>query len=122
MPIIARYDPDHKSIGEFLRSDQLRDAVTQGAQDVATIANNSAGITKVRGTYEVHPGPDVVVTRNGNPRLSERVESQHPAAAADEFGTGKKEGGRPQGGSSPANRTLGKAGARIADRLGGDDD
>lgn len=124
MPVhFDRYKPDHKGIAEFLLSDQLRDAVRQGAQDVAAIANRTAGITKVRGSYEVEPGPDVIITRNGNPRLSERVVSNHPAAAADEFGsgTGSWRGGdhkRPQGGGSPAFRTLGKAGAQVGDGLG----
>ena len=116
MPVhFSRYDPDRKSIGEFLLSSQLRDAVRQGAQDVAALASRTAGITKIRGHYETKSGPDVVVTKNGNPRLSERVYNHHRAAAADEFGSGQKEEGRPQGGSSPANRTLGKAGARIGD-------
>lgn len=119
MPIhFARFEPDHESIGRFLRSEQLRDAVREGAQEVARIANDTAGITKVRGTYAVETGPDVVVTLNGNRRLSEEVVSYHPAAAADEFGSGQNEGGRPQGGSSPANRTLGKAGDIVGDHYG----
>lgn len=130
MPIIAKYVPDHKSIGEFLLSDQLRDAVRQGARDVAAIASNTAGITKIRGDYDVEPGPDVIVTKNGNPRLSERVVNDHPAAAADEFGSGSGAEGaskgaarkKGQGGGSPANRTLGKAGALIGDRLDESDD
>lgn len=122
MPIVYdRYEPDRHSIGEFLRSGQLRDAVHQGAQDVAKIAAATAGITKIRGSYDTEPGPDVIVTRNGNMRLSERVVNNHPAAAADEFGSGQRTK-REQGGSSPANRTLGKAGAMIADKLGETDD
>jgi hypothetical protein len=92
---------------------------------MAAIANVTAGITKVQGTYNVEQGPTVVVTKNGNPRLSERVWSHHSAAAANEFGTGsqgpsKKK--RPQGGNSPAFRTLSKAADRIGDRFGETDD
>lgn len=123
MPVhFDRYKPDHVSIGEFLVSGQLRDAVRQGAQDVAAIANRTAGITKVRGSYETEPGPDVIVTRNGNPRLSERVVNHHPAAAADEFGSGtgswRGDHKRPQGGGSPAFRTLAKAGDQVGDGFG----
>ena len=126
MPIIvSHFRANHKDLGKFLLSGQLRDAVRQGAKDVAAIARASAGITKIRDHYGVEPGPDVVITKNGNPRLSERVVNDHPAAAADEFGSGSgnkgKSGGKArregQGGGSPAFRTLGQAGARIADRL-----
>lgn len=128
--VVVTFKPDHKGIEEFLLSHQLREAVREGARDVAAIANNTAGITKIRGAYDVESGPNVVVTKNGNPRLSEHVVNHHPAAAADEFGSGsgaegqsKGEGRKKsQGGGSPANRTLGKAGARIADRIGGSDD
>lgn len=127
MPIgFDRFDPDHKSIGEFLLSDQLRDAVSQGAQDIAALANDTAGITKVRGSYFREPGPPVVVTKNGNPRLSERVWSHDRAAAANEFGSGPHAAGgekkRPQGGGSQPFRTLGKAADRIGDRFGEVDD
>lgn len=122
MPVhFDRFEADHRSIGEFLLSDQLRDAVRQGAEDVAGIANRTAGISRVQGSYFREPGPPVVVTKNGNPRLSERVWSHHPAAAVDEFGSGRRRK-RPQGGNSPANRTLGKAGSRVGDRLGEEDD
>jgi phosphoglycerate dehydrogenase-like enzyme len=129
MPIhFDRYEADHKSIAEFLLSDQLRDAVRQGAQDMAAVANATAGITKIRGGYFTEPGPPVIVTKNGYPRLSERVWNHHPAAAADEFGSGqgKKRAAeghkRPQGGSSQPFRTLGKAADRIGDRFGEVDD
>lgn len=128
MPIIFdRYEPDHsaKGIGGFLLSDQLRDAVKGGAGDVAAIANRT-GVSKLRGGYYVESGPDVIVTKNGNPRLSERVRHDDRAAAAIEFGSGSgsrsTERTRPQGGSSQPFRTLGKAGAEVADRIGGDDD
>lgn len=127
MPIVFdRFEPDHKSIGEFLVSDQLRDAVRQGTEDIASLANLTAGITKVRGSYFREPGPNVVVTKNGNPRLSERVWNHHRAAAADEFGSGSgaKNGSRkrPQGGGSQPFRTLAKAADKIGDRFGEVDD
>lgn len=123
MPIyVSDFKADHKSIGEFLVSNQLRDAVTQGAQDVAAEANR----TKVteRLDYYVDHGPDVIVTRNGNPRVSERVRCDDPAAAAIEFGsgTGSWRGGehsRPQGGGNTPYRTLGKAGAKFDDGIEG---
>lgn len=127
MPVyFSHFKADHKSIAGFLLSGQLRDAVRQGAQDVAAIANRTAGITEVRGEYRVEAGPDVIVTRNGNPRLSERVVNAHRLAAADEFGTGTQAEGesggavrrKKQGGGSPANRTLGKAGAHVGDGFG----
>lgn len=128
MPIyVDRYEQDHKSIGEFLLSGQLRDAVRQGASDGAAIAAATAP-SKIAADFAVEAGPDVIVTKNGNPRLSERIVNDHPAAAAIEFGSGQRAEGasgkkdRPQGGSSPAYRPLGKAGARIADRIGGSDD
>lgn len=126
MPIyVSGFKADHSSIGEFLRSNQLRDAVRQGAQDVATTANRTKVTSKLE--YWVENGPDVIVTKNGNPRLSERVRCDHPAAAAIEFGSGSKSwrGGdhkRPQGGGNEPYRTLGKAGAAHADRIGSTDD
>ena len=128
MPIgKIEYKPDHRSVGEFLRSDQLRDAVHQGAEDVAALARRWSP-TKIAGSIWAQNGPDVVVTKNGNPRLSEHVINSHSAAAAIEFGSGQRAEGnsgkkdRPQGGHSPAMRPLGTAGAKIADRIGTDDD
>lgn len=124
MPIIAVwFKADHKSIGEFLVSNQLRDAVRQGAQDVRSLAAANAP-SKIAGDFDVEPGPDVIVTKNGYPRLSERVRNDHPAAAAIEFGSGQQSEGnsgkkdRPQGGSSPAMRPLGVAGVMVGDGIG----
>lgn len=119
MPIIfSRYDPDHKSIGEFLLSRQLRDAVRGGAEDVAKTANDEASHLK----FYTAPGPDVSVTRFPGPRLSERVISDDPSAAAIEFGSGRgrpgSSGDRPQGGYNYPKRILGRAGAKHADRMG----
>lgn len=121
MPVVVtRFNPDHKSIGEFLRSRQLRDPVHQGAQDVAAEANRTKVTQKIN--YYVEAGPDVIVTRNGNPRLSERVRADEPMAAAVEFGSGTGnahgDGKRPQGGGNEPYRTLGKAGAKFNDALG----
>lgn len=121
MPIyVERYKPDRKSIGEFLVSGQLRDAVRGGAQDVAAEANRNKVTRRLE--YFEEKGPDVVVTKNGNPRLSERVRCDDPAAAAIEFGSGARnwrggEQSRPQGGSNEPYRTLGKAGAKYDDGL-----
>lgn len=119
MPVeFSHFRADHKSIGEFLVSGQLRDAVRGGADDVARIANATT-ITKLKGEYYVEHGPDVIVTKNGNPRLSEQVRCDHPAAAAIEFGSGRKKD-RPQGGSSDPKRILGKAGEHVGDAIGGE--
>lgn len=123
MPIyVDRFKPDHKGIAEFLVSDQLRDAVRQGAQDVAAEANRTR--VSERLDYHVDRGPDVIVTRNGNPRVSEQVRCDDPAAAAIEFGSGPGnwrggERSRPQGGSNEPHRTLGKAGAKYDDGIEG---
>lgn len=117
MPVfVTRFKTDHKSIAGFLLSRQLRDPVRQGAEDVAAEANRTKVTQKL--DYYVESGPDVIMTRNGNPRLSERVRSDHPASAAIEFGSGKDENGRPQGGRNDAYRTLGKAGAKFNDAMG----
>jgi hypothetical protein len=52
-------------------------------------------------------------------RGTRKVGNNHPAAAAREFGSGKGEGGRPQGGSNEPTRALGKAGIRVGDYHGG---
>lgn len=119
---VDKYEPDHKGIAEFLVSSQLADAVRQGAEDVAAEANRTRASRKL--DYYVERGPDVIVTRNGNPRVSERVRCDHPAAAAIEFGSGTgnwRDGdtSRPQGGGNQPYRTLGKAGAKYDDGIEG---
>lgn len=132
MPVyFDRFKANHSlsdGIGGFLLSSQLRGAVRQGANDVAATANRTSPTAKV--SYYAASGPDVIVTKNGNPRLSEQVRSDDVLAAAIEFGTGSGAQGKSkgkgrkerQGGGSPAYRTLGKAGAVHADRIGGSDD
>lgn len=109
------YEPDHRGIEAFLHSNELDQALQKAGNDVIELA---------RGPLAV--GQDMWVNEQGGSmrigaytRGTRRVGNNHPAAAAREFGSGKKEEGRPQGGSNEPTRALGKAGIRVGDYHGG---
>jgi hypothetical protein len=111
------YKPDHKGIQLFLHSSELDDALKKAGDDVIALA---------RGPLAV--GPDMWFNDPGGSlrirkytRETRKVGNQHPAAAAREFGSGKKEEGRPQGGSNEPTRALGRAGIQVGDYHGGAD-
>lgn len=101
-----RYVPNHKSFGEFILSDQVRDAVSEVAHDIADLARTRA--KKKTGAYA--EGFKVnreagAVTVAGNPRVNVEVFNEDPAAGPEEFG-GKR---------NARHRTLGRAGAAFGD-------
>lgn len=106
MPISIRYRPNNKDMAKLLMSDQTQDLADQGANRGVLLARelaSSLGLPeKYIASIEAVPGPPVVL--QGNPRRTARVNTKYPWI---EFGSGRKRE-RPQGGSSPHYRVLGR--------------
>lgn len=122
MPVrYSRFEPDHFGINGFLHSDQLRDAVEKGADDVVGYAKPESSTLAPH--WRVSRGRDMVI--GAYSRLTMEVVNEHEAAAAIEFGSGAGRPGqtgiRRQGGYSFPNRILGKAGARVGDLHSGEE-
>lgn len=102
----VRYVPDHKSFGEFMLSDQMRDVVSDVCHDIADRARLRA--KKKTGAYaegfKVNREAGAVVVA-GNARVAVDVFNEDPAAGPEEFG-GKR---------NARHRTLGRAGAEFGD-------
>ena len=114
------YRPDHKGIGEFLMSEQLRDATEDVAGDIAKLAgafsphrkgapaggdrvplSESFKVKREAGSIKVHRARRVKV----------EVYSEAPSAAANEFG----------GRRNKRHRMLGRAGSAFGDWKGKED-
>jgi hypothetical protein len=111
MPMTGSFKPDRKGIELFLHSEELDNCLVDAGEDVINLARPDLAV-----------GPDLWFNDKGPNRRIRRytretrlVGNNHPAAAAREFGSGHRGGGRPQGGSNEPTRALGKAGARIGD-------
>lgn len=122
MPIkFSHFDPDHSGINGFLHSDQLRDAVRKGAEDVVGYARPES--STLAPDWKVQRGRDMVI--GAYSRLTEEVVNDNAAAAAIEFGSGAGRPGqtgiRHQGGYSYPKRILGRAGARVGDLHSGEE-
>lgn len=107
MPVRARYKPNHKEFGQYMMSDEPREAAVAVAKDIVadlklTVKRSSRPGGHLADSYQVNEksGP---VTIDGNPRVGAEVYSDHPGAAPEEFG------GR-GGSKNKARRWLGKAG------------
>jgi len=106
MAIRIRYRPNHKSMAKLLMSSQTQDLAMQGADRGVAEAKKLAASFDLPAEYiasiHAHPGPPVVM--QGNPRATAQIETKYPWI---EFGSGRKRK-RPQGGSSPHYRVLGR--------------
>ena len=106
MAVRIRYRPNNSDFGRLLMSDQTQDLADQGANRGVQEARRLASSLGLPATYidsiKAVPGP--VTSLGGNPRRTARVEASFPFL---EFGSGRKRA-RPQGGSSPAYRVLGR--------------
>lgn len=114
MPVRIRYRANNVSFGALMRSDQTQDLADKGARAGVIEAQQSAIEAGLPEDYvdsiKAEPGPLGVY--GGNPRRTARVVARHRLAGVFEFGSGRR-APRPQGGSSPVYRILGKAGAKI---------
>ncbi len=111
MPVRMRYRPNNASFGAMMMSDQTQDLANQGAREGARLARElatSLGLpAKYISSIGTEDGPPV--TFSGNPRSTARV---HASYVWIEFGSGVKRK-RPQGGSSPAHRVLGRVASQV---------
>lgn len=108
------FKPDHKSFGEFIRSDQVRDVTAEVAKDIATRAGMLAPRRKSRGnvpdgaamadSFQVNKDAGVIKV-SGNVRVKVEVFNNRPSAAPNEFG----------GPRNKRHRMLGRAGAEFGD-------
>ena len=106
------YKPNHKEFGEFMLSEQARDAAVEAAHNIAILAGiivtgeHSTG--KTAESYKVNENT-APVTVAGNPRVGAEVYSDEPAALAQEFGNAR---------TRNPKRPLGKAGAALGELAG----
>jgi len=109
--IRVRYKPNNSSFGKLMMAQQTQDLADQGARAgvrEATQMASGAGLPeRYIASIKATTGPPV--TMGGNPRRTARVEAGYVWV---EFGSGRKRA-RPQGGSSPAHRILGRTAAKI---------
>jgi hypothetical protein len=109
-----RYRENRKSFGAMMMAIQTQELAYQGAQRGAIAARGLATAAGLPGAYvesiRAEAGPPQVL--GGNPRRTARVVARHRLAGVFEFGSGLRDK-RPQGGSSPRHRILGKTGAII---------
>lgn len=112
------FKPDHKSFGEFILSDQVRDPVEEIAHDIAKRAGDLAprrksGITPPGAAMadNFHVKRDAgTIKVSGNVRVKVEVFNSMRSAAPMEFGN--KHVGR-------GHRMLGRAGAEFGDMHSG---
>lgn len=108
------FRPDHKSFGEFILSDQVRDPVEEVSRDIAALARKFAPRRKGRG---IVPDGTAMADRfkvereagtikvSGNVRVKVVVYNEAPSAAPNEFGSKRNQ----------RHRMLGRAGAAFGD-------
>lgn len=121
MAVAVRYVPNNSEFRKLMLSGQTQDLADKGARAGVIEAQTNAIDAGLPEAYvnsiAAEPGP--LVTLGGNPRRTARVVARHPLAGVFEFGSGAKRN-RPQGGSSPTYRILGRAAAKIGSApLGG---
>lgn len=107
----AKYVPNHRSFGAFIRSDQVRDPVTEVAQDIARAAagnvdpGSAGGLhDKVRAGFKVRRAAGLIKV-SGNLRVKVEVVNTVAGSALLEFGTRNLR----------RERMLGRAGAAHGD-------
>jgi hypothetical protein len=105
MPVKWKYKPNNKEFGQYMVSEEARQAPIDVAKDIATllritVKRSSRPGDHLADSYQVNESPPPVVI-DGNPRVGAEVYSDHPGAAPDEFG----------GVRNKPKRWLGKTGA-----------
>lgn len=86
------YRPDHDSFGAFMKSDQMRDATVEAAQDIARRARELAprqdppSETPMADQFEVNEDAGFIKV-SGNVRVKVEVFNPDRAAAPNEFGS-----------------------------------
>jgi hypothetical protein len=112
--IRVRYQANNREFGQLMMSEQTQDLADEAARAGVIEAQQSAMEAGLFEDYvnniRAEIGPPQVLA--GNPRRTARVVARHRLAGVFEFGTGINRP-RPQGGSSPRYRILGKAGTKI---------
>jgi hypothetical protein len=104
--IRVRYEPNNKSFGAMMMADQTQDLADQGARrgvlEARRLASSMSLPERYIASIKATEGPPMRLGRNV--RRTARVEASYVFI---EFGSGQKRP-RPQGGSSPAYRVLGR--------------
>jgi hypothetical protein len=110
----VRFVPDHKSFGQFILSDQVRDVTAEVASDIAQRARTLAPRRKSRGNvpdgtamadqFRVNKEAGVIKVA-GNVRVKVEVFNEARSAAPNEFGSSHNK----------RHRMLGRAGAEYGD-------
>lgn len=109
----ARYVPNHRSFGAFMKSDQIRDPVAEVAEDIAALAKVFSPTSKRGGDQEGRRMKDQFKVKksagfmkiDGNIRVKVEIENNARSAAPNEFGTRRNR----------RWRMLGRAGAWFGD-------
>jgi len=106
MPVTAKYKPDNKSFGQYMMSDEARQAPIAVAKQIVedlkiTVKRSSRPGEHLADSYRVNEASEPV-TFDGNPRVGAEVYSDHRGAVPEEFG----------GLRNKKRRWLGKAGAK----------
>lgn len=109
----AKYVPNHRSFGAFIKSDQMRDVTEEVAKDIAAVAKELSPQSTRGGVQEgLRMRDQFKVVRNagllkvgGNLRVKVEVVNDARSAAPNEFGTRKNK----------RHRMLGRAGALFGD-------
>jgi hypothetical protein len=109
----AKYVPNHRSFGAFIKSDQMRDPTEEVAKDIAAMAKELSPVSQRGGEQDgkrmrdqfrvVRAGGLLKVA--GNLRVMVLVENPARSAAPNEFGTKR----------NARHRMLGRAGAHFGD-------
>lgn len=111
MPVKIRYKANNRDFGRMMMSQQTQDLADQGAQvgarEARALATNLNLPEKYVRSIRSDTGPPVSLA--GNPRRTARVYADYVWV---EFGSGVKRK-RPQGGSSPAHRVLGRVASLV---------
>lgn len=112
----ARFVPDHKDFGKFIRSAQVRDVTAEVAKDIASRAaklapRRKSGVppdgTSMADQFRVDKAAGFIKV-SGNVRVKVNVFNSARSAAPNEFG-GKR---------NTRHRMLGRAGAEFGDFKG----
>jgi hypothetical protein len=109
----AKYVPNHRSFGAFLRSDQMRDVTEEVAKDIAGLAKEYSPESSRGGDQDGRRMKDQFVVERqagllkvgGNLRVQVIVSNNARSAAPNEFGTRRNK----------RHRMLGRAGAAFGD-------
>lgn len=109
----AKYVPNHRSFGAFMRSEQMRDVTAEVSGDIADLAAEFSPVSNRGGSQDgLRLRDRFAVVREagfmkvgGNIRVKVEVVNDARSAAPNEFGTRRNK----------RHRMLGRAGARYGD-------